>query len=83
MYELASFDWGELLEMPTLIFLVGGVIAVTAIVATQWRQAQKTSDNARLKEQMIQRGFSADEIERVINAGPSWPPDEACRRAAR
>jgi hypothetical protein len=78
MYELASFDWGELLEMPTLIFLVGGVIAITAIVADQWRRAQKTSDEARLKEQMIQRGFSADEIERVIKTGASRPPDGAC-----
>ena len=82
MYELASFDWEELLEMPTLLFLVGGVIAIVAIVAYHWREAQRAAGDARLKEQMIQRGFSAAEIERVIKTGASQPPGAGCGKGA-
>ena len=83
MDALASFDWDDLFEPPTIIFLVGGLIAVTAIVAHQWRRAQKSSDDARLKEQMLQRGFSAEEIERVIKAGAGDELSDACRRVMR
>jgi SOS response regulatory protein OraA/RecX len=69
MYELAGIDWNRILEPPVVMFIVAAIIAVAAIVAPQWRRSVKASEDARLKEQMIQRGFSADEIERVIRAG--------------
>ena len=69
MHELAGINWNRILDPPVIMFIVGAIIAVAAIVAPQWRKAAKASEDARLKEQMIQRGFSADEIERVIRAG--------------
>lgn len=42
---------------------------VVHTVATNWRQARVAEENAHLKRQMIERGYSADEIVRVLEAG--------------
>ena len=74
---LAQIDWDSLLRedfgmiVVPLIMLTGtvGIVALAAIVTPQWRKAQQTRAEARLKERMVERGYSADEIIRVINAG--------------
>ena len=38
-------------------------------LASNWRKARVAEQNAVLKREMIERGFSADEIERVIATG--------------
>jgi hypothetical protein len=38
-------------------------------VASNWRKARIAEQEAVLKREMIERGFTADEIERVIAAG--------------
>jgi hypothetical protein len=74
---VADIDWNGLLQLrPELLpvlamFATGAAVGMTAIIATQWRKAQQASNDARLKERMIERGFTADEIERVMNAGTS------------
>ena len=70
---LAEIDWNSLLHQdPGLPFLVvfgiAGIVGLTAIIAVQWRKAQQVSSEARLKELMIERGFTAEEIKDVINA---------------
>lgn len=87
MAELASgIDWNSLLHQdPGLPFLVvfgiAGIVATTAIVAVQWRKAQQVTGEARLKELMIQRGFNAEEIKSVINAGLGQK--RTCQRQGR
>ena len=44
-------------------------VAVVWIIADQWRRIRVAAYNARLKQLMIERGMSADEIERVLRAG--------------
>ncbi len=41
---------------------------LVAIIVPQWRKAKQAGDEARLKERMIERGFTSDEIEKVIKA---------------
>ncbi len=70
---LADVDWNSLLQKPDMLPLLivtgfAGIIGLTAIIAPQWRKAKQASDEARLKERMIERGFTADEIETVIKA---------------
>jgi len=50
---------------------VAGAFAVpiAAIVAYYWYRATKARADAGLKQTLAKRGMSADEIERVINAG--------------
>jgi hypothetical protein len=45
-------------------------------VAKNWRRVRVSEQQAALKQSMIERGMSADEIERVLNAGVSSRRDE-------
>lgn len=57
-YFVVAFAWGVI-----------GLVAVTGIVARQWRRVRVAEAEAGLKARMIDRGYSADEIERVLQAG--------------
>jgi hypothetical protein len=48
--------------------VVGLVIAVTAIVMTNWRRVRQLDVEGSLKQDMLQRGMGAEDIERVIRA---------------
>ena len=56
----------------TIIFLFGGwvIVAVIGIVAKAWRRTRESEHLAALKQSMIERGMSAEDIERVIRAVP-------------
>lgn len=48
----------------------GGVLAlIVATIAEAWRKGRAGERNAELKQAMIERGFRADEIVKVLNAG--------------
>jgi hypothetical protein len=60
-------NWGAVAFM---VVAGGWIIPVTvAAIASNWRKAHQAEQLAVLKQSMIERGMSADEIERVINAG--------------
>ena len=59
---------------------IAGGIAVSAIcvsiaayfISVQWRKAKQTQVEADLKREMIAKGMSAEEIQRVLNTtGPT------------
>jgi hypothetical protein len=51
-----------------LIFLVVGATVVAIIGLFQWRKIEQRRMEASLKQEMLQRGMSADDIVRVIEA---------------
>jgi hypothetical protein len=57
---------GEDIAMTSI--MVSMTIAVVWIIAHNWRRTRIAAYNARLKQLMIERGMSADEIERVISS---------------
>jgi hypothetical protein len=69
-------DWeGVLQSVPgilttTLIFGGWIIVAVTISIAKNWRKIHESEHAAALKQSMIERGMSADDIERVLRAGP-------------
>jgi hypothetical protein len=67
-FETLSGHNGELL-IPIVLSIVGGIVAVAAIVVTQWRKHRLAEMEYALKHEMLQRGMSAQEIERVLSAG--------------
>lgn len=74
---VAGIDWNGLLEPPNGILVICGAVCIIALIAPQWRRIRQHADDVRLKEQMVQRGFTADEIEQVLNAGqPKSEPDD-------
>jgi hypothetical protein len=74
MALIAEIDWNTLLQkspdlFPLLVmFGVTGLVAMTAVIAVQWRKAQQARYNAYLKQRLIERGFTAEEIVNVVQA---------------
>jgi hypothetical protein len=56
-------------DIAVIAIVLPMLVAVVWIVAHQWRKTRVAAYNARLKQLMIERGMSADEIERVLRAG--------------
>jgi hypothetical protein len=53
------------------LFLVFGWLTVTCVVGTvgyYWSKARRDDQEAALKQEMLQRGLSADDIVKVIQA---------------
>jgi hypothetical protein len=74
------FEWlsqqsaGQLVGLTAV--MMGPLIAIVAIVSAAWARVRRVEVQARLaetdavlKQQMIERGMSADEIVRVLEAG--------------
>ena len=66
------------------------VVVLTAIITAQWKRVRceelrtrHAETEAALKQEMIQRGMSADEIIRVLDCGVSKPPSDEERRARK
>ena len=69
-----------LVAFATLVALCGLIIVVVYIAATNWRKCRQHQLDVSLKRDMLDRGMSADEIERVLGAkspdaakGPDGP----------
>lgn len=78
----------DLLSNPASAFgIIGGVVALTAIIAGCWYGIRETEIKARqketqarlkeaelaLKQDMLSRGMSAEEIERVLRVSSGTP----------
>ena len=70
-----DFSWysgfNQLGFWPCIVLIVGVSVLGSTLssVAIQWRKAQQAGFEAGLKAQMIERGMSVDEIERVLALG--------------
>jgi len=58
-------------EVAVVLFVVAGVVGAIAIMAGVWLSAQRSAYDARLKQLMIERGMSPQEIEQVLQARSS------------
>jgi hypothetical protein len=76
---LQQLNGAELMVLLTLLLgiLVGGIIAVTAIVTAHLRETHQAQQEAILKQEMLQRGMSAEEIVQVITTSRGGSPDSA------
>lgn len=66
---LGTSTWQSALQMPQIAIIVGGLVLIAGIVCAAWYKVQKTHSDNDLKHKLMQRGMSADEIERIIAAG--------------
>ncbi len=75
---LASFwDYiGNPANIGTVAVIMGCMIPIVAIVTGIWQSVEKTRSNNALKRAMLDRGMSADDIERVMAAGEADDEDE-------
>jgi hypothetical protein len=66
----------DLVAILFVTFLFGGGVLwlIIASVGENMRKNRAADRQAALKQAMVERGFRADEIARVLSAGP--PPEE-------
>ena len=66
-----TFDRGELVSLVTVACLFGGPVVVGAlwVGAHFWSRAMMHARDLELKHRLLDAGMTADEIERLINAG--------------
>ena len=64
---------GDILPVVTVAIVFGSIllISLTAIVARCVYKIRRDTTAARLKQDMLDRGMSADEIKAVLDAGPN------------
>jgi hypothetical protein len=67
------------LLIPIIMAICGSLVGIIAIVAHQWRNLRQAEVEAALKQDMLNRGLSVEEIERVVrastnpaNSKPAW-----------
>jgi hypothetical protein len=75
---LYRLNGGQMIGLVSVLGpLIGGaLIAVVGILATQWRRVRLAEMEANLKQQMLDKGMPAAEIEQVLKAS-SHPPSPA------
>lgn len=66
---LAHETWQSVFEMPQIAIAMGCLIPIVASIAFFWFKAQKVRSDNILKRTLVERGLSANEIERIMNAG--------------
>jgi hypothetical protein len=74
---------GEIIGLVAVVLLLFGgplIWGVTDTIMSNWRKAKIAEQDAVLKQNMIERGFTADEIEQVLNS-TSEPSKKAKARS--
>ncbi len=54
--------------MPQIAVIMGCLIPIVGIGFSAWYKAQKVQSDNKLKRAMVERGMSAEEIERIMAA---------------
>jgi hypothetical protein len=67
-----EFGLWHFVALVAVVSVLGGMIGS---LAKNWRKAHESEHLAALKQSMVEKGMSAEDIERVINAGR---PSKAC-----
>jgi len=72
----AGISGGEVIPIVVVSTAMGGwmIVSVVKLLSDNWRKAKESEHLAILKQQMLDRGMSAEEIALVVNAGASKPP---------
>lgn len=65
---LAESIWQSAFGMPQIAIIMGTLVPIVAIVATQWSKVQSHRSDNELKRDMLDRGMDAEEIERIMGA---------------
>ena len=69
MNPIASFDWDYVFDMPNLLFLLAALVAIVGILGATWHNTATATERLRLKQMMVERGYSPEDIVRVVDGG--------------
>jgi galactokinase/mevalonate kinase-like predicted kinase len=77
--KVSSNDLAPLLGIGSAV-VVAGIVAITAIIAANVRKYRVAELDASLKQEMLSRGMSAQDIEQVICAKSDSKSWLGCKR---
>ncbi len=65
--------WEQAPGLAAIVFIFGGgaLVGLIAVIANAWRGNRESERLAILKQQMLDKGMSADDIVRVMESGKS------------
>jgi hypothetical protein len=66
---LANSIWHSAFQMPQIAIVMGCLVPIAGFICLAWYKIHKVRSDNELKHALVQRGMSAEEIERVISAG--------------
>jgi hypothetical protein len=76
-FTVPALDAGQFLG---LVAIAGGLLfLLVAVVADCWQKVRRAEVAAALKQDMLSRGMSAEEIRTVLEAGSKESRRAACR----
>ena len=83
MVTLAGIDWQPILEgsngPPLLVFVTTGVVIIAVVALIQWRRVRIGEAEASLKMRMVERGYSPEQIARVLQTKMDKAKRWGCR----
>jgi hypothetical protein len=75
----------DIVSILAITFIFGGtaIVGIVTAVVANWRKTRESEHQAVLKQNMLERGMSAVDIERVLRAGPAAAAEEEADRALK
>ncbi len=77
---MPSALWDNLAWILAALFIFGGgtIYSIVTVLSKNWRRARESEHLMLLKQSMIDKGMSPEDIERVLLAGlpPKSAPDQ-------
>jgi hypothetical protein len=73
MLLAGDFDWNHVTTLLFWVFILGGGSALITLInslAKHWRKVRESEHQAALKQSLVERGMSVEEIERIVRAAP-------------
>jgi len=77
----AEYDIAAIMSLS--IPILGILIALFAVLGTTWRKAKVAEYRAVIVQGMVEKGFSVDEIERVLQAASLGADTMGCKKHRR
>jgi hypothetical protein len=65
----SEIHWEKILNPGGIAILGGFLFVLIGVLAQTWLSAHRTTKDTQLKQDMLDRGMSAEDIVKVINAG--------------
>lgn len=74
---------GQIIGLLAIVFIFGGpmIVGIVYAVVNGWTNVQKHREDSDLKHKLIDAGFSAEEIERIIKADRKPDDDDPQMKA--
>ncbi len=59
--------------VPTVAIVCTALVVLGSVIVTQWRKVRQLDTEAALKQDMLNRGMSVEDVERVLRASSEAP----------